>query len=158
MTEEFIINVLYVDDEENNLIPFLATFRRDFNVFTALSSKEAEVILNNIKDIHVLITDQKMPDTLGTELLVDVVKKYPKQTRIILTAFPEDKDVQEAEKTQLIYRVIGKPWNPDELKELIIDGYDMFCSKMDLNLSISKHDKAKKDLDKTINEEPNSTE
>jgi response regulator RpfG family c-di-GMP phosphodiesterase len=158
MTNKFIINVLYVDDEENNLKPFIATFRRDFNVFTALSAKEAEVILNNVKDIHVIITDQKMPDTLGTELLVDVVKKYPKQTRIILTAFPEDKDVQDAEMTQLIYCAISKPWDVDKLKRLIIDGYDMFCSKMDLNLSISKHDKAKKDLDKTINEEPDSTE
>jgi response regulator RpfG family c-di-GMP phosphodiesterase len=152
-----MINVLYIDDEENNLKPFIATFRRYFNVFTALSAKEAEVILDTIKDIHVLITDQRMPGTLGTELLIDVVKKYPKQTRIIVTAYPEDKDVQVAEKMQLIYRVIAKPWNADELQELIIEGYDMFCSKIDLNQIISKHDKAKKDLNKTINENPDTT-
>lgn len=138
-----IINVLYVDDEENNLESFRATFRRDFNVFTALSAKEAKVILDSIKDIHVLITDQKMSGALGTELLVDAINTYPKQTRIILTAFPEDKDVQEAEKMQLVFAVIAKPWNFDELQELMIEGYNMYCSKMDLIRSIVKHDKAK---------------
>ena len=155
---ENIINVLYVDDEENNLKPFIATFRRNFNVFTALSAKSAEVILDNVKDIHVLITDQRMPETLGTELLEDAVKKYPKQTRIIITAYPEDKDVQEAEKMQLIYAVIAKPWNSDELQALIIEGYDLYCSKMDLNLTTSKHSKAKKDLNKTINETSDTIE
>lgn len=145
---EKIINVLYVDDEETNLKAFGATFRRCFNVFTAPSAKEAEKILDIVKDIHVLITDQRMPETLGTELLVDAVKKYPKQTRIIITAYPEDKDVREAEEMQLIYAVVAKPWNPDELEELIIKGYDMYCSKMDLNFTISKRDKAKKNLKK----------
>ncbi len=154
MTDK-LINVLYVDDEENNLKSFIATFRREFNVFTALSAKEANVILDNVKDIHVLITDQKMPETLGTELLVDAVKKYPKQTRIIITAYPEDKDVQEAEKMQLVFGVIAKPWNADELQALIIEGYDMYCSKMDLNQTISKRNKIKKHLDKKINETPN---
>ncbi len=145
------INVLFVDDDETNLKLFIVRFRSCFNVFTALSAKEAKVILDNVKDIHVLVTDQRMPYTLGTELLFDIVKKYPKQTRIIITAYPEDKDVQHAEKMQLIYRVIAKPWNADELQELIIEGYDLYCSKMDLNQIISKCDKARKDLKKTIN-------
>ena len=153
-----MINVLYVDDEVNNLKPFIATFRRYFNVHTALSAKEANQILDIVKDIHVLVTDQKIPETLGTELLENAVKKYPKQTRIIVTAYPEDKDVQEAEKMQLIYAVIAKPWNADELQALIIEGYDMYCSKMDLNLTVSKRDKAKKDLNKTINKNSDTIE
>ena len=62
------INVLYVDDEQNNLISFTAGFRKQFNVFTALSAKEAESILAK-ENIHVLITDQRMPEKTGTELL-----------------------------------------------------------------------------------------
>lgn len=120
-----MINVLYVDDELNNLQSFHAAFRRSFTIYTALSAKEAEVILDNVNDIHVLITDQRMPETLGTELLEDAVKKYPKQIRIIVTAYPEDKDVQEAEKMQLIFGVLAKPWNADELQALIIEGYDV---------------------------------
>lgn len=51
-----MINVLYVDDEKNNLISFKASFRKHFNIFTALSAKEAENILAK-ENIHVLITD-----------------------------------------------------------------------------------------------------
>ena len=80
------INVLYVDDEVNNLEAFRATFRRDFNVFTAISAKEAEGILDAENDIHILITDQRMPLKSGTELLAESVRKYPYQIRILLTA------------------------------------------------------------------------
>lgn len=62
MKEELSINVLYVDDEENNLIAFKASFRRYFNVFTALSADEAKVLLNR-HEISILITDQRMPGT-----------------------------------------------------------------------------------------------
>lgn len=148
---EKIINVLYVDDEPHNLRSFDATYRKVFNIHLAVSAKEAEKILDNVKNIHVLITDQRMPETLGTELLENIVKRYPKQTRIILTAYPEDENVREAERKQLIYRSVAKPWDADKLEELIIDGYDLFCSKQELNHAILKYNKAKKDFDKTIN-------
>lgn len=147
---ENIINVLYVDDEIHNLEAFIASFRRDFNIFTALSAKEAEVILDNEKNIHILITDQRLPVKIGTELLADAVKKYPNQTRIILTAFPEDKAVREAEEQGLIYRYIGKPWNQKELKEYIIEGYDMFYRNMLQKELISKLNRINKELNKPI--------
>ena len=72
MSQEEEICVLYVDDEENNLFAFKAAFRRYFTVYTAVSANEAKVILTK-HEIHVLITDQRMPGTLGTELLAEVV-------------------------------------------------------------------------------------
>lgn len=94
MAKHEMINVLYVDDEKNNLISFVSSFRRYFNVFTTLSAKEAEVSLSE-NDIHVLITDQRMPIKLGTELLAESVKKYPEQARIIITAFNETIEIKE---------------------------------------------------------------
>lgn len=125
-----IINVLYVDDEENNLKSFRASFRRDFNVFTAISAKEAEVILDAKNDIHILITDQRMPKKLGTELLADAVKKYPNQIRILLTAFINDDLIKEAENRGQIFSSMEKPWNNKLLKELIEAGYDIFYQKI----------------------------
>ncbi|TXH56233.1 MAG: response regulator, partial [Bacteroidia bacterium] len=55
------INILYVDDEVNNLISFKATFRLKFKIFTAESGKEAIKILDE-NDIHIIITDQRMPE------------------------------------------------------------------------------------------------
>lgn len=119
---EKIINVLYVDDEENNLISFKASFRKDFNVFTAISAKDAAPILFR-ENIHVLITDQRMPETTGTELLADAVDKYPYQTRILLTGFTDIDALADAVNRGHIFKYLTKPWDFDELKKAIEDGY-----------------------------------
>jgi response regulator RpfG family c-di-GMP phosphodiesterase len=119
------INVLYVDDEANNLQSFTATFRRNFNVFTALSAKEAQLLLAK-HDIHVLVTDQRMPETTGTELLAEAVKKYPEQTRILLTAYTDVQSIIDAINKGHIFRYLQKPWNEAELKTAIEEGYEIF--------------------------------
>lgn len=129
MAKHEMINVLYVDDEENNLISFVSSFRRYFNVFTTLSAKEAEVTLAE-NDIHVLITDQRMPIKLGTELLADSVKKYPEQARIIITAFNETIEIKEAIKKGYVFRSMEKPWNEEELKDAIKLGYESYIWKI----------------------------
>ncbi|WP_448635308.1 response regulator [Pedobacter panaciterrae] len=60
------INVLYVDDELHNLNSFKAGFRRLFNIFTAESALEGRKILE-AENIHVIITDQRMPVMTGIE-------------------------------------------------------------------------------------------
>ncbi|MBK9283622.1 MAG: response regulator [Sphingobacteriaceae bacterium] len=126
MQEE--INVLYVDDEENNLIAFKASFRRDFNIFTALSAKEAETILDN-NLIHVLITDQRMPEALGTELLAKYAMKFPDQVRILLTGFADIEALKDAVNTGRIFRYVEKPWNEGELKKTIQDSFQVYQIK-----------------------------
>jgi response regulator RpfG family c-di-GMP phosphodiesterase len=79
--EEVIINVLYVDDEENNLEAFKASFRRYFNIFTATSVDAGKEVLKE-HEIQILITDQRMPGALGTDLLAQAVQDYPDQIRI----------------------------------------------------------------------------
>jgi response regulator RpfG family c-di-GMP phosphodiesterase len=122
---EKIINVLYVDDESGNLNSFRSAFRRDFNVFTAISSMEADIILSK-ENIHVLITDQRMPDTSGTALLADAVTKYPHQSRILLTGYADIEAVIDAINKGRIFRYLTKPWDEIELRNAIIIGYDMF--------------------------------
>lgn len=122
------INVLYVDDEIHNLDPFKAVFRRYFNVFIALSAKEAELILAK-NNIHVLITDQRMPETLGTELLAEAVIKYPAQTRILLSAYTDPEAIIDAINRGQIFKYLQKPWNEAELRKAIEKGYEMFIWK-----------------------------
>ena len=123
-----IINVLYVDDEDNNLVSFKAGFRRYFNVFTALSAKKAENILSK-KDIHILITDQRMPVKSGTELLAEAVKKYPKQVRILLTGYADIEAVKDAVNRGQIFKYLNKPWDVNELKSAIEQGFAMAVLK-----------------------------
>jgi response regulator RpfG family c-di-GMP phosphodiesterase len=121
MTNEVIINVLYVDDEVHNLQAFKAVFRRKFNVFIANSASEAEIILAK-NDIHVLITDQRMPAKSGTQLLAETTKKYPDQIRILLTAFADINCMDDAVKKGYVYRILKKPWNENTLQEAIEEG------------------------------------
>ncbi|MDB5272388.1 MAG: response regulator with CheY-like receiver, AAA-type ATPase, and DNA-binding domain [Chitinophagaceae bacterium] len=122
------IHVLYVDDEENNLNAFKASFRRDFKVYTAISADDAKVILKET-EIHVLITDQRMPGTTGTELLAQAVKDFPDQTRILLTGFSDIEALKDAINLGQIFCYLQKPWNDDELKETIKRAYQVFNLK-----------------------------
>lgn len=126
--QDKIIQVLYVDDQINNLEGFRANFRRVYTVFTASSVEEAKQILSD-NEIHVLIADQKMPGTLGTELLEDAIKEYPHQVRIMLTAYTDKEAIVDAFQKGLIYRYIFKPYNPDELKALIDNAYEIYALK-----------------------------
>ena len=128
MSEEIKINVLYVDDEENNLVAFRASFRRYFTIYTAISAQEAKIVLNK-HDIHVLITDQRMPGELGTELLAQAAKDNPDQIRILLTGFADIEAIKEAINTGQIYHYLQKPWNDGELKETIENAFKIYHLK-----------------------------
>jgi response regulator RpfG family c-di-GMP phosphodiesterase len=121
MNKEVFINVLYVDDEMHNLQAFKAVFRRNFNVFIANSAAEAEIVLAK-HDIHVLITDQRMPAKSGTQLLAETTKKYPDQIRILLTAFADINCMDDAIKKGYVYKILKKPWNENTLQETIEEG------------------------------------
>ena len=128
MSQEIKIAVLYVDDEENNLVAFRASFRRYFTIYTAISADEGKLILKQ-NEIHVLITDQRMPGTLGTELLAEAVKDYPDQIRILLTGFSDIEAVKDAVNRGQIYHYLQKPWNDDELKSTIENTYKIYHDK-----------------------------
>jgi class 3 adenylate cyclase/FixJ family two-component response regulator len=107
-------NVLYVDDEENNLNSFRAALRRDYNIFTATSGEEGMDILSK-NDIHVVVTDQRMPHMTGVQFLQRIPGDQD-NIRIILTGFSDMESIIEAINTGKVYRYIKKPWDKPELK------------------------------------------
>jgi adenylate cyclase len=109
-----VFNVLYVDDEENNLNSFRAALRRNYNIYTALSGEEGMDILSK-NDIHVVVTDQRMPNMTGVQFLQHIPPEKD-NIRIILTGFSDIESIIEAINTGMVYRYITKPWDKDELK------------------------------------------
>src|SRR6476660_9310542 len=109
-----VFNVLYVDDEENNLNSFRAALRRNYNVYTALSGEEGMDILSK-NDIHVVVTDQRMPNMTGVQFLQHIPTEQD-NIRIILTGFSDMESIIEAINTGKVYRYITKPWDKEELK------------------------------------------
>ena len=109
------INVLYVDDEVQNLNAFKATFRRLFNVYTAESAAEGRKILDDA-NIDVVISDHRMPVTTGIDFLKSIMPDFPRPVRILLTGYADSNAINEAVDNGYIYKCIQKPWVPDDLQ------------------------------------------
>ena len=118
------ISVLYVDDEIHNLNSFKATFRKEFNVFTASSPVEALEIMK-VNPVHIVITDQRMPGMTGVDFLIKVLGRYPDVMRVLLTGFAELTAVVEAlSKGQVHYRM-EKPWDEEQIRAVINASYEI---------------------------------
>jgi DNA-binding NtrC family response regulator len=107
-------SILYLDDEEQNLVSFQALFRRQYNVFTTTSAHEAVDILNN-NDIQVIFSDQKMPEVSGVEFFETILPDFPHPVRILLTGYADIEAVIDAINKGQVYRYVAKPWDANEL-------------------------------------------
>jgi response regulator RpfG family c-di-GMP phosphodiesterase len=125
------IAILYVDDEENNLFSFKATFRIKYQVTTAISGDEALAILEN-KKINIIITDQRMPEMTGVEFLEKVLEKFPDPMRILLTGYADMAAVVDAVNKGKIFHYLAKPWNEEELDLTINRAYEKYLEKVEL--------------------------
>ena len=122
------ITILYVDDEENNLISFKATFRTKYNILTAISGKEALEIMD-AKPVQIIITDQRMPNMTGIEFLEQVLEKHPYPMRILLTGYADMNAVIDAVNKGKIYHYLTKPWNDEELDKTIQKAFQVYTEK-----------------------------
>ena len=123
VTEKFPI--LYVDDEEHNLISFQATFRKEYRVHTAKSAEEGIAIMRE-NDIRLVITDQRMPEMTGIQFLEKIAPEFPDTIRMILTGFSDIGVIVEAINSGRVFRYITKPWDENELRMTIENAKQMF--------------------------------
>ncbi|HAL50841.1 MAG TPA: two-component system response regulator, partial [Sphingobacterium sp.] len=122
------ISILYVDDEENNLFSFKATFRLKYKVFTAISGADAiDIVKNN--QIHIIITDQRMPEMTGVEFLEEIIKINAAPMRILLTGYTDMAAVVDAVNKGKIFHYLNKPWSEEELDQTIQRAYDVYAER-----------------------------
>lgn len=125
MGENEKIKVLFVDDELHNLEAFKATFRRDFDVQVCISVAEALELLAK-EEIHVILSDQRMPDITGVEFFEQIVEKYPDCIRILITGYADIGIVVDAVNKGKIYQYVQKPWDNLLLKGIIEKAYQEY--------------------------------
>lgn len=112
-------NVLFVDDEKSVLETLKRSMRNsDYQCFFANSGA---IALDMMEEhyIDVVVSDMKMPEMTGEELLREVSLRYPETIRIVLSAFSEDELVMGAINEGHIWGFIHKPWNHNELLQAI---------------------------------------
>ena len=125
-------DVLYVDDEADNLIVFQASFDEYFNVVTAESAQEALELLER-QAFPVVIADQRMPRMSGAELFEAMRHKYPHTKRVMLTGYADSKAMLDAINQGQVFYFIKKPWEQDQVFSTLIraiEAYDMSISNM----------------------------
>jgi len=112
--------VLYVDDEPINLRVFEANFRGKFRVLTCQSATEALAILGaRGQEIGILISDQRMPNITGVELLERAREIAPDVQRMVITAFSDMQAVMDAVNRGQVTRYFVKPWMKEELESAL---------------------------------------
>lgn len=125
------INVLYIDDENNNLNSFKAALRRDFKVHTALDAEEGLKIAKT-REFEVVIADQRMPGITGVEFFERLVKINPDPIRILLTGYSDISSVIDAINRGEVYRFIDKPWNLEQIKNAVINAAEIYYARKEL--------------------------
>ena len=137
-----MIKVLYLDDEENNLIAFKALFRREFDVFTTTSPQEAVAYLN-ANEGPIILSDQKMPELSGVEFFELTLNDFPNAVRILVTGYADIEAVIDAINRGQVYRYVAKPWNENDLRVCLLNAAERYEMNTHSGDSDSKSNKWK---------------
>jgi C4-dicarboxylate-specific signal transduction histidine kinase len=117
--------VLFVDDDEANLVVCEATCAGDFEVVTA-SSADAALEIMHREEVGVVVADQRMPGVTGVELLERVRHQHPDTVRVLITAYSDTQAAIGAINRGCVRRYLKKPWEPAELRAELRDALDVY--------------------------------
>ena len=111
--------ILIVDDEKGVLSSLRRLLRKEGwrLLLTTSARKGLELLASNRVDL--VVSDMRMPGMDGATFLRQVKEDYPQTVRVILTGYAERKSVTDAFTEADIYQLISKPWDDDELKEVL---------------------------------------
>jgi CheY-like chemotaxis protein len=119
MSNPKLPRILVVDDEEAILETMTFTFMGDYEVLTTSDAEQALDLLDEHAPVSVLISDQRMPNMTGVELLARAFEIHPETVRIMLTGFADADSAIKAINDGHIYAYINKPWETAELKQVV---------------------------------------
>lgn len=145
--------LLVVDDEPDVVKSVRDLLRLDYNVLTATSAAEGLKLMEQ-EEVHIVMTDQRMPGTTGVEFLRNIRGEYPEAVRLLFTGYADIRAVIDAINAGAVYRYITKPWDPDELQTIIREAgerYDLIASNKklmaDLQVKNKELEAANRDLE-----------
>lgn len=108
------LHILLVDDEHQITSALTRVLRRDYQITTCNSSLQAKELITQ-HQYALIISDMRMPDIDGAQLLAYAKQHSPKTTRILMTGFSDLNRITHAVEEGDIFGYISKPWNRSEL-------------------------------------------
>ncbi|MFQ5771275.1 MAG: PAS domain S-box protein, partial [bacterium] len=134
------ISLLVVDDEVSMLDFFRKAFKNGYSLYTAKNVKEALKILKQY-EIHIILTDQKMPELSGLELLKKAQPISPDSVNILFTGYSDINTAIEAINSGLVWRYLSKPFNFNEMEIIIhqaAERYQLIQENRKLTVELKK--------------------
>lgn len=111
--------ILFVDDEENVLSAYTRVLRKRFLIETALGGAEALELLRVSGPFAVIVSDMRMPEMDGVQLLAKVKEVSPDTVRIMLTGNADQQTATDAVNKGAIFRFLTKPCESEVLAEVL---------------------------------------
>ena len=112
--------LLVVDDEERILSALKSIFRARYHVFATTDGNKALDFMKKYQ-MHVVISDQRMPIMPGVELLRQAREISPSSVRILLTGYSDLASIVGSINDGEVYRFISKPWSNQELQQTVAE-------------------------------------
>lgn len=129
--------ILIVDDEEAVRQALTRLLRRQYDIEVAENGVAALAILEQ-QSFDLIISDMRMPEMNGAELLSQCFQRWPGMIRILLTGFSDLESAIKAVNEGNIYRYIAKPWDNDQLRQTITEALEIHRLR-DVNTSLNAH-------------------
>ena len=110
--------LLVVDDEPEIGASVYALLRREYDVLRAQSAAEGQRLMQE-HEVHIVMTDQRMPEVTGVELLASVRVRHPRAVRLLFTGYADHESLIAAINDGRVFRFLKKPWRPEELEAAV---------------------------------------
>jgi signal transduction histidine kinase len=126
--------LLVVDDEPDVVQSVQDLLRLEYRVLGATSAAAGMRLLET-EEIHIVMTDQRMPGMTGVEFLRRVRGDFPEAIRLLFTGYADIRAVIDAINQGNVFRYITKPWDPEELETVIRQAaqqYDLLVERKQL--------------------------
>lgn len=150
------LTVLLVDDEINILQALQRLLRREtFRIVTATSGEEALKLLGQLSNVALIISDQRMPQMNGAELLRRSRELSPDSYRVLLTGYSDLGDAVDAVNRGGIFRYLNKPWDDSELLQIVrssVENYSLCQENKRLQELVTQQNQELQDWNRNLKE------
>jgi response regulator RpfG family c-di-GMP phosphodiesterase len=110
--------LLVIDDEPDVCDSIHDLLRRDYRVLRASSAAEGCRLMQE-NEVHLVLTDQRMPQITGVELLAKMRVKHPRAIRMLFTGYADLEAIIAAINQGHVFHFLRKPWQPEELIDAV---------------------------------------
>jgi len=111
--------IILVDDEPNILTAYSRTLRRQFSMVTANSGAETLQLMASEGPFAVIVSDMRMPEMDGLQLLTAVKEKYPDTVRVMLTGNADQQTAIDAVNQGDVFRFLNKPCPAERMADTL---------------------------------------